>query len=160
MEDNAIDEAFSNAFNRKRKDLKRELERIESQIKSTKARKKKMTSEVQVARMEFDDLVERKNELKKDKSKESRLDRDAVQLSMQNTQEQIMQQNAAIEEVAGQLYVLRSTVRVLEMIVSGDVKDQSELTLQFVPPARDPGGRIRETFRTLDDLDDPWEGEE
>ena len=71
-----------------------------------------------------------------------------------------MQQNAAIEEVAGQLYVLRSTVRVLEMIVSGDVKDQSELTLQFVPPARDPGGRIRETFRTLDDLDDPWEGEE
>ena len=160
MEDNAIDESFSNAFNRKKKDLKRELERIESQIKSTKARKKKMTSEVQLARMEFDDLVERKNELKKDKSKESRLDRDAVQLSMQNTQEQIMQQNAAIEEVAGQLYVLRSTVRVLEMIVSGDVKDQSELTLQFVPPARDPGGRIRETFRTLDDLDDPWEGEE
>jgi chromosome segregation ATPase len=160
MEDNAVDEAFSNAFNRKKKELRRELDRIESQIKSTKERNKKMRSEVQVARMEFDDLVERKNELKKDKSKESKLDRDAVQLSMQNTQEQIMQQNAAIEETAGQLYVLRSTAQVLSMIVDGVVKDQSELTLQFVPPARDPGARIRDTFRTLDDLVDPWADEE
>ncbi len=160
MEDNAVDEAFSNAFNRSKKDLKKELSRIDSQIERTKLRQSEMESSASISRMEFDDLVERKGELMKDKSKESRLDRDAVDLAMKNTQAQVTLQTAAIEETAGQLYVLRSTAQVLSMIVDGVVKDQSELTLQFVPPARDPGARIRDTFRTLDDLVDPWADEE
>jgi hypothetical protein len=160
MEDNAVDEAFSNAFNRSKKDLKKELSRIDSQIERTKLRQSEMESSASISRMEFDDLVERKGELMKDKSKESRLDRDAVDLAMKNTQAQVTLQTAAIEEIKGQIFKLRSTVRVLSMIVDGSVKDQSELTLKFEPPSRDAGSRIRDTFPNLDDLADPWADEE
>ncbi len=157
---NGVDEAYSNAFSRTKRDLKSEVNKLKSQVDIIKAQVAKHKSDYEIKRMDFEELQSTKKELMGKDSKSSLLDRRKTEAELKMLQSQLGIITASLVESDGNLYTVRNTTDILQMIIDGVVTDQSELTRKYTPPSRDPLERILEEFEGLDDLEDPWEDEE
>ena len=165
--DNSVDEKYANVFNRPRKELKKELSRLEDQLSSNSERISELEAEHGILRMEFDDLLEEKEQLKskrrslgKGAAKGLLVDQQKIETGLKMLQSQVSVKGAAHEEAKGQQHTLKSSRDMIQWVVNGTVTDQSELTVKFEPPNESPYVRILDTFEGLEDLDDLWADEE